>query len=200
MCHGGSISDERCDNEGVKALLLGICLAASAAYGQMPSPADHMLKVGVKAPEFSAKASDNKTYSLKDLTADGPVYLYFVKATCGSNPRAVPLFKQLYDAYGAKVKFIAVMDAESDEVAGWRDDYKVKYSVLFDPKLAVIHAYGNEASQSVYMIGKDGKIAAVFPGFGNESLTKLNKSMAETAKLPEAKLDLGRAPAGLAFG
>src|SRR4051812_43096743 len=67
-----------------------------------------------KAPDFNAKGSDGKDYSLKSLTEKGPVFLYFVKKDCGSNPIAVKLFNRVFKAYEGKARLVAVVNADSD--------------------------------------------------------------------------------------
>jgi peroxiredoxin len=155
----------------------------------------------VQAPDFSASASDGKTYTLKSLTEKKPVFLYFVKVDCGSNGRSVALFNSLYKQYGEKANFLAVINTKSaDSYKEWAASYGATVPGVLDPNKEVIKSYIFRASQIVVMVDKDGKIAKTFRGFGKESLTELNASMAEVAGAKVAQVDLSRAPSGIAFG
>src|SRR5947209_6949953 len=78
---------------------LAAVLCVGAACTQAGAEMGQAATTNSPAPAFSAKASDGKTYTLKDLTAKKPAFLYFVKSTCGSNPMAVKLFARVYKAY-----------------------------------------------------------------------------------------------------
>ena len=162
---------------------------------------DHdLIKAGDKAPDFSVVGTDGKTHTIASLTKDGPVFLYFVKQNCGANPLAVPLFNQLYGAYGKKAQFVGVMDADKGGFDDWKSTFKGQFVTLLDKNEKIIHGYGVAFSQTTVMIGKDGKVAKVFPGFGKESMSSLNASLAGAAKVGVQNVDLSNAPTRPRFG
>jgi len=158
------------------------------------------LKAGVSAPTFQANASDGKSYSLKSLTEKGPAFLYFVKDGCSANPFSVKYFNRLYNAYKGKVRFIAVMNSGKDAYASFVKDYGAPFPGLLDPDEKIIQAYSVHHSQTVVMVGKDGKVAKTFQGYGKDSLSQLNASLAGAAKSAVLKVDLAGAPSGTAYG
>jgi peroxiredoxin len=172
------------------ALVVGAACAQSGVSGATSNS---------KAPDFSAKGSDGKTYTLKALTEKKPVFLYFVKRDCGSNPTSVPLFTKLYKAYEGKVNFLAVSNADADGYKGFVSDFGAPFVGILDPQKEIIHAYGIRASQTVVMVNPDGS-RKKFGGFGREALKDLNASMAAAAGVPVKSIDLSDAPNGVAFG
>ena len=66
-----------------------------------------MLEAGADVPKFSLTGTDGKTYTPESLTENGPAFVYFVKEVCTANPRALPLYNELYKAYGDKMAILA---------------------------------------------------------------------------------------------
>jgi len=176
--------------------------AESAKPAQVATQDDGVIKVkeGENAPDFSEQGSNGKTHTLKSLTAKGPVFLYFVKATCGANPAAVPLFNQIYKAYGEKANFVAVIDADGERFSSWKKEFDAPYEAILDADKSVIKAYGVKASQAAMLVNKDGKIEKIFRGFGQQSLTDLETELAKAGKVEVKKLDFARAPKGKRYG
>ncbi len=177
-------------------LLVLMGLGCSSQVGVAGSP----LAVGDAAPGFDLLETSGKQASLKDLVKKGPVFLYFVKGTCSSNPSAVPAFSQLAKAYAGKAQFYAVIDEDAENAKRWKTGYSAPFPVLLDPEKKVIGAYGVSSSQTSFQIGADGKVAAIYLGWGQDSLKPLNVAMAKVAAAPLAKVDLSEIPSGTTYG
>jgi peroxiredoxin len=183
------------------AFILGGLLAAGAIAGiacAQGGQSDQAAQ-NAKAPEFSAKASDGKTYTLKALTEKKPVFLYFVKRDCGSNPMSVKLYNRLYNAYKGKVNFYAVINTDAEGFKGFASEYRAPFVALLDANKDVIKSYGIRASQTVVMVDTEGK-RTKFGGFGKESLAQLNAALAKAAGVDVQTVDLSDAPNGVAYG
>ncbi len=157
------------------------------------------LKVGATVPDLSAKGSDGKNHSLKAMAETGPVYLYFVKEVCSANPFAVKHFNAMYDKYGKKIEFFAVINAGQDGHASWKDQFGAQFPALYDPQEKIIAAFGLQNSQWVFKLEK-GKVSKVFAGFGTNALNPLNDDLAKTAGMKKAHLTFEGAPTRLTFG
>jgi peroxiredoxin len=157
-------------------------------------------KVGDPSIEINAPASDGKTHTVKSLTEKGPVYLLFVKEQCSANPYATPFFQKIFEAYGDKVNFVGVINAEKAGHANWKKEYKGQWTTLFDPEKKIISGFGVRRSTPVIKIGKDGKVERVFLGWGKEVLMELSADMAKEAKIAEKPIDLSGAPSGARYG
>lgn len=150
--------------------------------------------VDIKKP-----AADNKA-KLAELAKKGPVFVYFVKENCGSNPESVPLFKQIDAAYKGKVNFVAVINTDESGFKKWNKEYDTKLDALYEPSKGLMHDYDVPHSQTVVVLDKDLKETERFGGYGKAELEKLNKALAKAAKADVAKLDLSGAPDHGAFG
>jgi peroxiredoxin len=172
--------------------------AAGGGGGLNPAPA--MLEAGADVPKFSLTGTDGKTYTPASLTEKGPAFVYFVKESCTANPRALPLYNELYKAYGEKITFVAVINSEKDAAEAWKKEFGADYVALLDPDMQVIKAFGLDQSQHTFLINKDGKIDQAFHGFGQDALDPLSQEMAKIGGGEAAKLDFSNAPRRRAFG
>lgn len=188
---------------------LGIACAATegsvAVQASQAAPAAAQNRyIGVKegdiAPEITAKTSDGKEATLASLTKEGPVILMFIKKTCGANPSAAPLVNKVHDAYGKSARLVGVINADAAGDSEWKQEFKGQFVTLLDPEKKIINAYGIKKSYIGVMVGQDGKVAKLFPGWGQASLTSLSDELAKASKLEAKKVDVSAAPAGTAYG
>jgi len=147
---------------GVALLGLGVALSGGAA-----GAAEGELKVGDKAPDFSLKGSDGKTYSLADFKGKKAVVLaWFPKhhtpgctAECKSFGASGQVLKPLNVAY-----FTASVD-KPEENKSFAEDLGVNYPILSDPDKTTAKAYGvvppdgtGNAKRWTFYIDKEGVI------------------------------------------
>lgn len=74
----GDGTQEREDKGMIRKIMVSVgllLLFATAALSQQSPPPKTSLKVGDKAPEFSLRATDGKTYKLSDFTGKKNVVL-----------------------------------------------------------------------------------------------------------------------------
>jgi thioredoxin-dependent peroxiredoxin len=174
---------------GVAALFgLGIVLsgrAASAAEG---------LKVGDKAPDFTLKASDGKTYSLADFKGKkGVVIAWFPKAFTGGCTAECKSFKASSDALKASnvAYFTASVDTP-DQNAKFAKSLDLDYPILSDPDKKAAEAFGvlaknGFANRWTFYIGKDGKIQAIDKDVSKHVATSAEDMAAKLGELGVAK-------------
>lgn len=150
---------------------------AAVATAFLSSPVHAALKVGAKAPEFSAPAylaGEPFTYKLADALKKGPVVLYFFPAphTSGCNIEA-RLFSEAIDDFrkeGATV--IGVTAGKLDELAAFSKetehcggkfpvaaDAGAKIATQYDALLMQKPGWSNRTS---YVISPDGRIVHVY--------------------------------------
>jgi thioredoxin-dependent peroxiredoxin len=150
---------------GVAALFgLGIVLSTRLA-----AAAD--LKVGDKAPDFTLKASDGKTYSLSDFKGKkGVVIAWFPKAFTGGCTAECKSFKTSSESL--KSTNVAYFTASVDPVDGdkgnaaFAKSLDLDYPILSDPEKTTAKAYGvlNPAGMSsrvTFYIDKEGVIKEI---------------------------------------
>jgi peroxiredoxin Q/BCP len=135
-----------------------------------------MLKIGDKAPAFSASDQNGQTIRLVDLKGKSVVlYFYPRDLTPGCTLEACAFEKGI----GAlKKKGAVVLGVSKDGAASHKkfaDKHGLSFSLLADEDLTIIKAYGAWGERSLYgrkfmgtlrityIIGPDGKITAAFP-------------------------------------
>lgn len=135
-----------------------------------------MLKVGDRAPDFSAQNQKGETVRLADFKGKTVVLYFYPKdLTPGCTVEACA-FRD--DAAALLKKKAVVIGVSKDGVASHRkfaDKHDLPFTLLADEDLAIIKAYGAWGERSLYgrkfmgtlrityVIGPDKKIRAVFP-------------------------------------
>jgi peroxiredoxin Q/BCP len=134
------------------------------------------LMVGSKAPAFKAKDQDGKTVSLADFKGKKLVLYFYpkddtpgcTKEACGFRD-GIAKFRKL----GAEVVGVS-FDSPASHTK-FREKYKLPFTLLADEQKKTAEAYGVYVEKSMYgkkrmgiqrstfVIGPDGKIAAIFP-------------------------------------
>jgi peroxiredoxin len=154
-------------------------LATALVLGALATPAYANMKVGDKAPTFTAQATvggDEFTFSLADALKKGPVVLYFFPkaftkgctAEAHEFAEAAAQFKQAgATLIGMSADDIGTLHKFSTQ------ECSSKFPVAADPDLKVIKAFDsvmvstsskalNIADRVSYVIAPDGKIAYAF--------------------------------------
>lgn len=142
----------------------------------MAKPIELTLKVGDRAPEFSAPASGGKTVALRDY-AGKQVVLYFYPRD--DTPGCTKEACSFRDEFGAlKRKGAVVIGVSTDPVAShetFAAKHKLPFLLVADEDKAVCHAYGVWGQKSflgrkyegvhrvTFLIGPDGRIRKIWP-------------------------------------
>src|SRR5690606_34610737 len=151
--------------DAMKALVLGLALAALAA------PAFAELKVGAKAPDFTApafQAGKETTFSLADARKKGPVVLFFFPAAetkgCNLEAKMFADASEEFNAQGATV--IGVTAGNIDKLQHFSGDAarcSGKFPVAADPGAKIAASYDSilavrpgYSSRTSYVIAPDG--------------------------------------------
>jgi len=147
----------------VLGLAIGLVLVGGAgtAWAQ--------LKVGDKAPPFSLKGSDGKTYTLDQFKGKSAVVLaWFPKAfTGGCTKECKSLGESSKDLHELNVAFFTASVDPADVNKKFAESLKLDYPILSDPTKSVAGAYGVLQGSSPYprrwtfYIDKDGVVRGI---------------------------------------
>lgn len=181
---------------GITALMLGVGFALGCSFGSAGQGAA-AANAPTDALVLKTKAGDKK---FSELAENGPVFLYFAKSNCGSNPVAVPLVQSVYKPYSEKVKMFAVTTIPVTSYDSWAKQYGLTMPGADDADHTLVNFFKFERSQHIVMIEKGGKAHEIPGGFGRPALSTLNKELAKASGLPMAEVDLSGAPDRIAFG
>jgi len=148
---------------GVAALAISSILSASALAQDAP-------KVGDKAPNFTLKASDGKTYKLADFQGKKAVVVaWFPKAFTSGCTAECKSFREKGDVL-KEFKDLAYFTASVDDAetnAKFAKSLDLDYPILSDPDRSVAKAYGvvsddkGYAKRWTFYIDKSGIIRGI---------------------------------------
>jgi peroxiredoxin Q/BCP len=146
------------------------CLAvATLTLSLLTNAVKAELKVGDKAPEFSLKASDGKTYKLADFAGKQSVVIaWFPKAFTGGCTKECKSLRATTESL--KPTGVAYFTASCDDAetnGKFAKSLDLDYPILSDPEKATAQAYGvvHEGravpERWTFYIGKDGVIKEI---------------------------------------
>ncbi|MEM2056376.1 MAG: peroxiredoxin [Thermoplasmatales archaeon] len=126
------------------------------------------LRVGDKAPDFTAISDDGTTVSLSDKLKEGPVVLYFYPKDetpgCGAEACAFRDNWEEIRKLGATVIGVSSDSVESHRQ--FKENRKLQFTLLSDPKKEIRKKYDATGSllppRITYVIDKNGIIREVY--------------------------------------
>lgn len=145
---------------------LALCVCASTAFAGGKS-----LKVGDTLPEFS-------TFQLEgQLPADlkGKVVLLdFWASWCGPCKESFPAMEDLHKKYGAKgLVILAVnVDESRDAMKDFIKEHTASFTIVHDATKKLVGTANISSMPTSFLLGKDGKVAAVHKGFHGKDTVK----------------------------
>jgi peroxiredoxin Q/BCP len=110
-----------------------------------------MIEVGTKAPEFTLKDKDGRDVALSDFLGKKVVLYFYPKDNTPGCTRQACAFAGAYEQF--KQKNIAVIGISKDSTAShvkFAEKYGLPFTLLSDPELEVIKAYGVWQEKKLY--------------------------------------------------
>lgn len=110
-----------------------------------------MIKVGTLAPDFTLKDKDGNDISLSDFRGQKVVLYFYPRDNTPGCTRQACAFAGAYE--GFKEKNIKVIGISKDSVsshAKFADKYSLPFTLLSDPELIAIKAYGVWQEKKLY--------------------------------------------------
>ena len=135
-----------------------------------------MLAIGDKAPQFTLNDKDGNAVSLSDFLGKRVVLYFYPKDNTPGCTRQACAFAQNYQAFRDKgVEVIGVSKDSAASHAKFAEKYGLPFTLLSDPELTAIQAYGVWQEKKLYgkismgvvrttfLIDAEGKIEKVMP-------------------------------------
>ena len=134
-----------------------------------------MLETGTKAPDFSLPDQDGKIHRLSDYLGKKVILYFYPKDNTPGCTKQACGFSELYPQFSEKGA--GVLGVSKDSVAShkkFQEKYNLGFTLLSDPELSAIQAYGvwqekknyGKVSmgvvRSTYLIDEKGMIEKVF--------------------------------------
>ena len=127
-----------------------------------------LLKVGDTAPDFNSVDQNGKPVRLSDFKGKPVVVYFYPKDDTPGCTKEACNFRDNYAEYekaGVKVLGISVDDPHSHKK--FEEKYKLNFTLVADHEKKISENFGvlgdRNAKRVTYIIGKDGKIAHVYP-------------------------------------
>jgi peroxiredoxin len=149
------------------------------------------LAVGAKAPDFTLKTMDGKSFSLGEELGRGPVVLVFFKVSCPTCQYALPFFERLHKAYKNKdISLVGVSQNDAKDTAAFIKEFGITFPVLLDDthSYPASNAYGLTNVPTIFWIGQDGEIEVSSVGWLKSDFEEINRKMAEAGKSAPAAM------------
>jgi peroxiredoxin Q/BCP len=134
------------------------------------------LKAGLKAPEVSLETDAGDKFKLSSLKGKNVVLYFYPKAnTSGCTKEACSFRDEMPAIQKAGAMVVGVSPDPIKPIASFRQKHQLNFTLLADPDHKVSESYGVWKEKSMYgrkymgierttfIIGKDGKIARIFP-------------------------------------
>ncbi|MDA8388994.1 MAG: TlpA disulfide reductase family protein [Nitrospiraceae bacterium] len=161
-----------------RLLALFMFAAALFLYGcqrKMPSSV-----VGSKAPDFTLKGINGKTYSLSSLKGK-VVVVDFWATWCPPCQASIPTFNRVYEQFKGKDVLVLGVSINSGpdslaKIRQFKKAYKVQYTLLWDNK-GVADAYGVDSIPTAFIIDKNGVIRQHHLGFSEGEFQDLSSEI-----------------------
>lgn len=111
------------------------------------------------------------------------VFLDFWAAWCVPCKKAFPVLKEMHEKLASRGLLIVgvSVDEEKSAMEGFLKGNPVPFRTVHDPETKIAEALEIEKMPTSFLIGADGKIAAVFEGFSGEEKRRLYFEKVEAA-------------------
>ena len=132
------------------------------------------LESGSRAPSFKLKSIDGAPQSLEEILAKGPVLFAFFKISCPVCQLALPYLERL--AASPSLQVVAISQDDAAATSGFRQRFGITFPALLDQSkegYPASNAYGITTVPSLFLVEKDGGIAASSTGFSKRDLESL---------------------------
>lgn len=157
-------------------------------------------QAGKAAPDFSWIDAAGKPTSFTANAAGRPTLLYFIEKECPCSRDAAVYMNQLQTAFGSHVRVLGVINADYATADKWKAAAKADFTVVADPKFAVINAYKAERSASTILVSSTGAILKSNPGYSADILADLSRLIARAGRSTPADVSFKAAPEKLTSG
>jgi thiol-disulfide isomerase/thioredoxin len=127
--------------------------------------------IGAPAPQVRTTDLDGREVELGADFGKRPVLIEFWATWCTPCRDLMPRVDSAFARYGDRVTFLGVNVAMNETVTGVRQyiaRHPPTFQVLFDSAATAIRAYDIQATSTVIIVGRDGRVAYAGVGAGQD--------------------------------
>lgn len=125
-------------------------------------------QINALAPNFITEDVSGNKVALSDYRGKKPVLLIFWATWCGQCAKELPNLKTFTKKYQDKIQVVAVDSGEPKEtIKDYIQEKDINFLMLIDEQRKIWNQYLIRGTPSHFLIGKDGKIVTMRPGFAS---------------------------------
>jgi thiol-disulfide isomerase/thioredoxin len=175
-------------------LVVAVIIAVALLFSRSPSqstggltnpnalnPAQNMLRVKSKAPDFNLATVDGRHYRLSALRGH-PVLLEFFAVWCPHCQRETPILNRIDQAFASQgLRSLSILAnpygrnydvsggtdrrlANRGDIAWFKQTFTVAQPILIDPTFATVNRYGVNGYPTIYVLDRKGVIRSATSG------------------------------------
>lgn len=151
------------------------------------------------APYFKVQDAHGKPVQIGG-SGTRPQFIYFILKGCPCSIEAQLYFNRVYDRFHDQADVIGVINTDGPEALDFAGESSVLGPIVADKPLTIIHAFGAKESTYSVLIGADGTIEKMWPGYSSGMLEDLNARLSKMTHAKARPLDVRFAPPKLESG
>lgn len=155
------------------------------------------------APEFGLVDTDARWYTLKSLTKEKPLVIFFVELECPCCKGAKVFIDRIKERYGDVCNVVGVINAEPPVAKAWANAVRPDFPILCDPGMTTIRDYKAVSGIYTTLLAPGGRIVKAYPGYSQAMLSEMGRKIERLTGIEARELKVSDAPkemlAGCAF-
>ena len=156
------------------------------AAGLLAQEMDKALQKGDKLPALTLKHEDGKDFALaermKEKEAKGALLVVWSEH-CPVCTQAMPDLEKTHQlAKKNKVLFYGINVDEGvgkEELAQYREQKQVTFTSALDPQREIARKLGVQSTPTVYLIGQDQQVQAIYQGYTTDIASAMQRDLSE---------------------
>jgi peroxiredoxin Q/BCP len=157
-------------------------------------PQENRLSVGDIAPDFTLTSDTGDTVALKDLRGQKViVYFYPSAMTPGCTTQACDFTDNLASLKAAGYEVVGISKDKPEKLAKFRERDSLTITLLSDPDLSVLKAWGAYGLKKLYGKEVEGVIRSTFVVDENGKIELAQYNVKATGHVAKLRKDLGLA-------
>lgn len=157
-------------------------------------------KTNQQVPAIALPDDTGTRRTLAQIQNGRPALVYFLNYECPCCVEAHPFFEEIAKGFGKEIAFVGVMNAPVEKCRDWKKKREFTGPILSDEKLELTRAIGARAATYSAVIGKDGRIVKLYPGYQKQQLLSLVNQLASESGFAPPTMKFDEAPEKLTSG
>lgn len=152
------------------------------------------------APTFTLTDAAGKPFNSQDFVPKMPVVVISVLTDCPCSMESQPVWNAMATMYAGRSQFFGISKDTPEHIKKYTTDFNVSFPILVDADRKVLNGFGMPASVYIALIGQDGKVYKMWPGYSKKMVREMNDLLAKLSGLVAIDIDLSAVPENLSSG